>query len=66
VGNLYQSSRITGETAWRAIFVASLANLLFKAGVVAVLGGGVLRRRLLPAMGALTAAGVVIVLVWPG
>jgi len=65
VGNLYQSSRVSIEIAWRAIFVASLANLLFKAGVVAVLGGSTLRRRLLPVMGVLTAAGTLIVLFWP-
>ncbi len=65
-GHLYQSSRITADTAWRVIFVAALANLLFKAGVVAVIGGDALRRRLLPVLGGLMVAGVLIALFWPG
>jgi len=65
VGHLFQSERITSDTAWRVIFVASLANLLFKAGVVAVLGGRGLRRRLLPIFAGLMAAGVLIAVYWP-
>ena len=65
VGHLFQSARISGDTAWRVIFVASLANLLFKAGVVAVMGGSALRRRLLPLLGGLMAAGAMIAVFWP-
>ena len=65
VGNLYQDGRITPDTAWRVVFVASLANLLFKFGVVAVLGGPLLRRRLLPIMGVLSAAGLLVSAFWP-
>ncbi|MGE3464176.1 MAG: MgtC/SapB family protein, partial [Pseudomonadales bacterium] len=62
---LYAESRISPDTAWRVIFVASLANLVFKAGIVAVVGGAALRRRLLPVLGGLAMAGVVLVVVWP-
>ncbi|HEY5646122.1 MAG TPA: DUF4010 domain-containing protein, partial [Pseudomonadales bacterium] len=62
---LFAESRISEDTAWRVIFVASLANLAFKAGVVAVVGGAVLRRRLLPALLILTLAGAGLVLLWP-
>ena len=62
---LFGESRIGEDTAWRVIFVASLANLAFKAGVVTVVGGASLRRRLLPALGILVFAGSVLVVLWP-
>lgn len=65
IGNLFHASRISADTAWRVIFIASVANLLFKAGVVAVIGGAALRRRLLPVMAALTAVGVLCPAFWP-
>lgn len=65
VGNLFQASRISPDTAWRVIFIASVANLLFKAGVVAVLGGSALRRRLLPIMAMLAVIGVLGAIYWP-
>ncbi|MEM8767985.1 MAG: MgtC/SapB family protein [Pseudomonadota bacterium] len=55
---LFREGRLVAETAWRVIFVASLANLVFKGGVVALLGGPALRRRVLPAITGLTLAGV--------
>ncbi len=65
VGNLFQDERVSADTAWRVVFIASVANLLFKAGVVAVIGGSSLRRRLLPIMAALAIAGVLVALLWP-
>lgn len=62
---LFAESRIGQDTAWRVIFVASLANLVFKAGIVAVVGGPELRRRLLPPLGGLVLAGTVLVVAWP-
>jgi uncharacterized membrane protein (DUF4010 family) len=66
VGNLFQDARISADTAWRAIFIASVSNLLFKAGVVAVIGGTTLRRRLLPVMALLVVTGVLVAAFWPG
>lgn len=63
--HLYRESRVSADTAWRVVVVASLANLLFKAGMVAVLGGPALRRQLLPAMVGLAAAGGLGVWFWP-
>jgi uncharacterized membrane protein (DUF4010 family) len=63
--HLYRESRVSADTAWRVVVVASLANLLFKAGVVAVLGGSALRRQALPAMVGLAAAGGLGVWLWP-
>ncbi len=65
VGNLYQNARVSPDTAWRLIFVASIANLLFKAAVVAVIGGRALRRRLLPLLGLLALVGVLGTILWP-
>jgi uncharacterized membrane protein (DUF4010 family) len=65
IGRLYAESHIDGDTAWRVIFVASLSNLAFKGGVIAMLGGAQLRRRTLPTIAALLLLGVVGVLVWP-
>jgi uncharacterized membrane protein (DUF4010 family) len=65
VGNLYQAERISPDTAWRVVFAASVANLLFKAGVVAVIGGSSLRRRLLPIMAGLALAGALVAMFWP-
>lgn len=48
--------------AWRAIVVASLANLVFKAGVVLVLGGRPIFARLLPIFGIILVAGVALLL----
>ena len=64
-GRLFTEARIDGDTAWRIIFVASLSNLAFKAGVIAALGGAQLRRRVLPAITGLLVVGVVGVLFWP-
>ena len=65
VGNLFQDARLSADTAWRVIFIASIANLLFKAGVVAMLGGSALRRRLLPTLALLALIGVLATIFWP-
>ena len=62
---LFDEARISADTAWRIIFIASLSNLVFKTGAVAVLGGSNLRRRLLPALFGLCLAGTVMVIFWP-
>jgi uncharacterized membrane protein (DUF4010 family) len=62
---LFLESRISADTAWRVIALASLANLGFKAGIVAVVGGPTLRRRLLPSLAGLTLIGLVGIVFWP-
>lgn len=51
---------------WRLILVGTLSNLVFKAGMVTVLGHRRLRGRILAAFGVSFAAGVGILLFWPG
>ena len=65
IGRLFVESRIDADIAWRVIFVASLSNLAFKAGIVAVIGGTYLRRRALPALASLTLIGFIGVWLWP-
>lgn len=36
--NLYNADRVSASTAWRVILIATMSNLVFKAGAVAVLG----------------------------
>lgn len=62
---MVQNNRLAPTAAWKAILVASMSNLVFKAGIVAVLGG---RRLLIPILahfGILIAAGVAVLIFWP-
>ncbi len=56
---------LAAALAWRLILVAALANMLFKAGVVAVLGGRQLLRRTLPYWLLALAAGGMVLALWP-
>jgi uncharacterized membrane protein (DUF4010 family) len=56
---------IATATAWRAIIVATIANLAFKAGIVAFLGGMALAARVGVLFGINIAVGVALLLVWP-
>jgi uncharacterized membrane protein (DUF4010 family) len=62
--NLRAQSRATVEAASGAYLVATVSNLVFKAGAVIVTGGGGMGRRVLPAFAALAVATGVILLVW--
>lgn len=62
---LVAQGRLEPGTAWRVILVASLSNLVFKAGMVAAIGGRKLLRFVLPAFGAILIVGVGILLWWP-
>lgn len=64
-GRLVAADQVTASTGWRAVLLASMTNLLFKAGIVAVLGG----KRLFCWIGILfalnLAVGVGILWLWP-
>ncbi len=53
------------STAWRAIVIAILANLVFKGGLVAVLGGRKLLARIAALFGINIVVGVLILFFWP-
>ncbi len=63
---LMQDGRLPVDTGWRLILVASLANLAFKLGLVAVLGSKSLLRRVGPLFLLGGIAGGGILWLWPG
>lgn len=62
---LVQSGRIEASVGWRLILAGTMANLLFKAGAVALLGSRSLFRRVAILFAAGLAAGAVLLFVWP-
>jgi uncharacterized membrane protein (DUF4010 family) len=62
---LMRDGSVAVSTGWRVILVAALANLGFKAGIVAIAGGRVLFRRLAVPYAVALGAGAAIVLFWP-
>jgi len=56
---------IEPSTAWRAILIATIANLVFKTGIVAMLGGRALLMRIAIVFGIHAAAAVVLLIFWP-
>jgi uncharacterized membrane protein (DUF4010 family) len=65
VGQAFSRGAIEADIAWRAIFLATLANLLFKIGAACVLGTAALRAYMLSLGGAALAAGIAVFLLWP-
>ena len=63
---LMRADEIPTSTGWRLILVGSLANLVFKGGIVAALGHPKLRRRIGIAFTGALVAGVGILSLWPG
>ncbi len=62
---MYREDRIDGSTSWRIILIAMLANLVFKAGAVAMLGSRKLTWLIVVVFGITLGAGVALLLVWP-
>ena len=62
---LVEAQRLNGATGWRLILVASLANLVFKAGIVAVLGDRQLLRRVGVRFGWAILGGLLLLFLWP-
>ncbi len=63
---MFSEDRVDSQTAWRVILIATLSNLIFKAGIVAVLGS---RRTFLyvcVAFGIAIAGGILLLVFWPG
>lgn len=65
LANLADAGRVEIGTAWRAILLAALSNLVFKGGIAFALGGRALAVRIAPLFGASLAAGAGILLLWP-
>jgi uncharacterized membrane protein (DUF4010 family) len=56
---------LTTATAWRAIIIASMANGVFKMGVITFLGGRALAARMVVIFAIKMAAGAALLVLWP-
>jgi uncharacterized membrane protein (DUF4010 family) len=65
-GQLTNAGRVDASTAWRVILVAAMANLVFKAGIVALLGERRLFRLILVVFGVALISAAAILWLWPG
>jgi uncharacterized membrane protein (DUF4010 family) len=63
---LVADGRIVPTNGWRVILLASMSNLVFKAGVVLLLGQRALFRQIAILFGLALAAGAAILWYWPG
>ena len=63
---LVRSGDLGVATGWRLILVGALANLVFKGAIVVVLGTRKLASRVLTLFGLGMAAGIALLLLWPG
>jgi len=61
---LAEQGAVDPDRAWRAIVIASIANLLFKAGSAWVIGGARLGARVSTVFGATIAAGAALMWLW--
>jgi uncharacterized membrane protein (DUF4010 family) len=65
VSQMVHQNQVEAAAGWRLVMAASLANLLFKTGIVAVLGNRALLGRIAVLFGIALAGGLLIMLVWP-
>lgn len=65
VSELVQTAKLDGQTGWRLVLTASLSNLVFKTGVVAVLANRALLARIGWLFGSAFAGGLAIIFLWP-
>ena len=63
---LVRSGALSADTGWRLVLVGALANLVFKGGLVAVLGAPRLASRVAAVFGLAAASGVALLFLWPG
>jgi len=65
VAQLYTGGDTSGFEAWRAIFLATLSNLLFKVLAASFLGSAELRKWILGTGAVALAAGAALLVLWP-
>lgn len=65
VSELFNQQRVDGATAWRAILIATLSNLAFKAVAAGMLGGRKLFAIVGTAFAVTIGLGVSVILFWP-
>ena len=62
---MIKKGSLDSEMGWRMILIGALSNLVFKFGVVAMLGSRKLRARIAMAFGAAFLGGIAILIFWP-
>ncbi len=65
VGGMAGGGRLSPESAWQAIVVALMSNMVFKTSIVAAWGSRAMLRGVAMLMGASIAAGAMVLLLWP-
>ncbi|MDZ7840209.1 MAG: MgtC/SapB family protein [Gammaproteobacteria bacterium] len=65
VADLFHSGRMSADDAWRVVLVASLANLMFKAGITAAFGTRRVFRDVAMVFGMTALLGIAMVFWWP-
>jgi uncharacterized membrane protein (DUF4010 family) len=63
---LVRGGKLAADIAWRLVLLATLANLAFKTGIVALWGGRALLRRVAPYWAAAVLVGLALLAWWPG
>lgn len=63
--HLVQTDTVAADTGWRMILVASMSNLVFKAGAIALLGSRGMLKRVAIVFGLSLAGGAAILVFWP-
>jgi uncharacterized membrane protein (DUF4010 family) len=61
-----RGGKLAADLAWRLVLLATLSNIAFKTGIVALWGGRALLRRVAPYWAAAVLAGVALLAWWPG
>jgi uncharacterized membrane protein (DUF4010 family) len=65
LSQMTKSSEVEPSTAWRLLLLAAMSNLVFKAGIVLVLGSRQLLGKIAILFGVSVAAGVLLLKFWP-
>ncbi len=65
VSQMVNSGRVANDTGWRVILVAALSNLVFKGGMVVVMGERALARRVVITFAVAFSVGLLVVFLWP-
>ncbi|TWU51241.1 MgtC/SapB family protein [Rubripirellula reticaptiva] len=63
---MFKQDRVNAATAWRVILIATMSNLVFKAGAVAMLGSRKLLLYVTVTFGIAMAGGALLLAFWPG
>jgi uncharacterized membrane protein (DUF4010 family) len=63
---LMKAGKVNADTGWRMIMIGALSNVVFKGGIVALLGARRLLKHIAVAFGLTLAGGLAILWLWPG